>query len=321
MGELHRRRHDWVISPSAGHSVRSVVSEEPKQSSRPEIRMLMQQQLNEVTQDHRDSLSFVWTPAGIGRFWDLVAKEPRLQNLYFSRQLAGYLIQLAKYAGLHTGQVLDYGCGPGYLAKALVESGYDTTALEFSEGSAERVNRLISPAPKWHGCIAAQAVPTPLPDAAFSWIFSIETYEHLLDEWIDGYFRDMFRVLRPGGCLLLTTPYMENLDDNLNICPSCEIRFHRWGHLRSVPPDELTSHVIHAGYEVVYCRAIDLCTVGSFIRRPPMRDVSIRTVSTWIKAKYYQRLERKRAPDFPNQHHIRTLPHGPHLVLIAKKTT
>jgi hypothetical protein len=38
-----------------------------------------------------------------------------------------------------------------------------------------------------------------------------------------------------------------------------------------------------------------------------------------MKAKYHQRLERKHTPQFPNQHHVRTLPKGPHLVLVAKK--
>jgi len=261
----------------------------------------------------------VWAPKSIGRFWDLVANEPGLQKRYFSRQAAASLIQLAQYAGLGRGSVLDYGCGPGYLAKALVERGYDTTAMEFSESSAERVNMLIPRAANWHGCVASQTVPTPLPNAAFSWIFSIETYEHLLDEWIDGYFRDIFRVLRPSGCLLLTTPYMENLDDELIVCPACETRFHRWGHLRSVTSDKLTSHVIDAGFEVVFCRPIDLLTVGRYIHRPSITDLSIRTVGTWMKAKYHQLLERKHTPQFPNQYQVRTLPDGPHLVLVAKK--
>jgi SAM-dependent methyltransferase len=278
------------------------------------------QQLNEVTENHRDtSLTFVWTRTSIGRFWDLVAREPRLQKLYFSQYYAVHIIELARIAGLERGPVLDYGCGPGYLAKALVESGYDTTALEFSEASAERVNRLISPATNWHGCITSQAVPTPLPDAAFSWIFSIETYEHLLDEWIDGYFREMLRLLRPGGQLLLTTPYMEDLDDCLIVCPACETRFHRWGHLRSVRSSELMSRARNAGYDVVFCRAIDLCAVGRQFQWPSIQELSIRVLITWMKERYYRVIEQKRTPQFPNQYHVRRLPAGEHLVLVAKK--
>lgn len=277
------------------------------------------QRLREVTASHVGrSRRFVWAPTSIGRFWDLVANEPGLQKLYFSKQHAVHLIQLARYAGLASGPVLDYGCGPGYLAKALVESGYETTALEFSKSSAERVNMLIPAAANWHGCVSSQAVPAPLPDAAFSWIFSVENYEHLLDEWIAGYFRDIFRVLRPNGCLLLTTPYMENLDDDLIICPACEKRFHRWGHLRSVTPAELMTHAMDAGFEITFCRPINLRAVGRYIR-PSILDLSIRTAGHWMKDNFYRLMERKRSPQFPNQHHVRTLPIGQQLVLVAKK--
>jgi SAM-dependent methyltransferase len=273
-----------------------------------------------MTQTSGDtSFRFVWTPTSIGRFWDIVANEPGLQKHYFSRQWAAYIIQLAQYAGLEKGPVLDYGCGPGYLAKVLVETGYDTTALEFSETSCERVNTLISPAANWHGCVASQTVPTPLPDAAFSWIFSIETYEHLLDEWIDGYFRDMFRLLRPGGHLFLTTPYLEDLDDLLIVCPACENRFHRWEHLRSVRPDELVSRAGDAGYDVVFCRPINIRAVGYYSQWPSIKELSLRTLSRWMKDRYHRFIERKRSPQFPNQYQVRTLPAGGQLVLVAKK--
>jgi SAM-dependent methyltransferase len=265
------------------------------------------------------SSSFVWTSTSIGRFWDLVANEPGLQQLYFSRQTATYLIEFAQYAGLDRGPVLDYGCGPGYLAKALVERGYNTMAVEFSKSSAERVNKLIPPAANWHGCVVAKSLPTPLPEDNFSWIFSIETYEHLLDEWIEGYFHDMFRILKPGGCLLLTTPHMENLDDQLIVCPACEVRFHRWGHLRSVTRDELTCRARDAGYEVLFCRAIDLRTVGCSLERPSIKELSIGTLGDWVKDRYRRFLERRRTPQFPNQHQVRTISSGPHLVLIGKR--
>jgi len=265
------------------------------------------------------SFKFAWTPASIGRFWNIVANEPELQQLYFSRQAARQIIEFAQYAGLQSGPILDYGCGPGYLAKALVENGYDTTALEFSETSCERVNRLILPAPNWHGCVSSSTVPAPLPDDAFSWIFTIETYEHLPNEWIEDYFRELFRLLSPTGRLFLTTPYLENLDHQLIVCPSCETRFHRWGHLRSVKPDELISHAVDACFNVLFCRPIDICAVGSYVQRPSLMELSLGTFSTWMKDRYRRFMERKRTPPFPNQHCVGTVPAGPHLVLVGQK--
>jgi SAM-dependent methyltransferase len=241
--------------------------------------------------------------------------------MYFSRMHAAYIIQFAEFAGLRNGPLLDYGCGPGYLAKALVERGYDTTALEFSDSSAERVNALIPYAANWHRCVASQSVPTPFPDAVFSWIFSIETYEHLLGEWIEPYFSELQRLLRPGGHLLITTPHMEELNNTLIVCPACEAKFHRWGHLRSVAPSDLISRALSVGFEVMFCRPIDLRAVGCYIQRPSLEELSIRLLRTWMKDRFHRLIERQHPTQFPHQYHVRTLPAGDHLILIARKQT
>jgi 2-polyprenyl-3-methyl-5-hydroxy-6-metoxy-1,4-benzoquinol methylase len=207
-------------------------------------------------------LEQVWTPQRISRFWDMVAEEPRLHHLYFSRNAAKYILNLARLYGMANGKVLDYGSGPGYLSKELVENGFETTAVEFSPISAKKTNELLSGKKKWNGCFVRNSISNPRLEK-FSWIFSIEAFEHLRDEWVDGYFKDLNRLLDINGSLFISTPNSENLDNELIICPCCETKFHRWGHLRSVTPEYLKNVAGQYGFEVELCHGINLEKVQS----------------------------------------------------------
>lgn len=200
--------------------------------------------------DHDD----LWTAERISRFWDLVASEPKLERTYFSLHNARHIIRLARLYGLDFGNVLDYGCGPGFLSAELVRQGFRTVAIDHSKESVFLTNDRLQTHGNWLGA----HLPESLNHDGFDWVFSIETFEHLRDEWIPDYFRELRRRLKPGGRLLITTPFNENLDDQLVICPRCEAKFHRWGHLRSVSPNDLAGLVRAFGFQIELCQAIDL---------------------------------------------------------------
>lgn len=199
-----------------------------------------------------------WTPSRIAKFWDLVAQEPRLSRTYFSLTYAKPIIAIARLFGMTGGRVLDYGCGPGHLSRQLAISGYDTTGIEYSAASAESANARLECLECWNGCYTANTLPNSLSKEAFDWIFSVEAYEHLREEWILDYFLGIKKYLKRNGYLLITTPNEENLDDNLVICPCCEAKFHRWGHLRSVSSNSLRLVAEQFGFEVVVCHPINL---------------------------------------------------------------
>jgi len=205
-----------------------------------------------------NELNDVWTSERISRFWDLVAEEPRLHHLYFSRGFAENIINLARMYGLSHGDILDYGSGPGYLCNQLVRSGYNTTAIEHSPSSAERTNNLLKSEPNWRGCFVRDLIQDDLFAKKFEWIFSVETFEHLRDEWIESYFMDLNKFLSKDGFLFITTPNSEYLDDQLIICPCCEKKFHRWGHMRTVLPELLRGLVSEYGFNVELCQGVNL---------------------------------------------------------------
>ncbi len=102
------------------------------------------------------------------------------------------------------GDLLDFGAGTGTLLRLLRDAGFPVTAT-----GADILPRPAElPADtQWVECDLNQ--PLPLPSGAFDVIVSSEVIEHL--ENPRAMFRDLFRVLRPGGLLILTTPNQASL--------------------------------------------------------------------------------------------------------------
>jgi 2-polyprenyl-3-methyl-5-hydroxy-6-metoxy-1,4-benzoquinol methylase len=258
----------------------------------------------------------VWTPERIARFWDVVANEPRLEQLYFSQHHAKSIVSIARLFGAPPGKVMDYGCGPGYLAHELVASGFHTVGIEHSEGSARLANARLDGLGHWQGCFTSDTIPQSLCKGGFDMVFSIEAYEHLLDEWVPAYFTGINEYLKPGGIAFVTTPNSENLDDNLVICPCCESKFHRWGHLRSVTTDSLRQVAESFGFEVLLCHGIDL----AHARNLHVSVVDRITARLRLGGRTVRRVPSDMAPMVMALiRYIRKCETKPHLILIARK--
>jgi SAM-dependent methyltransferase len=84
-----------------------------------------------------------------------------------------------------------------------------------------------------HGMLEDQK----LPDASFDLVGLFEVLEHVADD--EGLLREIARITRPGGHLVLTVP--------LGMKHYCS--FDRYmGHVRRFEPDELRSKIERAGY-------------------------------------------------------------------------
>ncbi len=97
------------------------------------------------------------------------------------------------------GQVCDMGCGPGHVARYLRDAGTIVFGLDLSEKMLEQARRLNPDISFRQGNMMA----LDLEDRTLAGIAAFYAIVNISNEFLPLVFREMNRVLRPGGLLLL----------------------------------------------------------------------------------------------------------------------
>jgi SAM-dependent methyltransferase len=174
-----------------------------------------------------------WTEPVINRFWDRFASQKDTSEKYFSRMWATQLAKILEDTGRLSGRVLDYGCGPGYLLEKIITWDIQCFGCDPSPESVTQTNSRLAKFANWNGCLFMKGTPTAYAPASFDVITCIETIEHLSDTLLDETMAEISRLLKPGGMLLITTPFEEDLEVNFHYCPFCNSEFHRMQHIQT----------------------------------------------------------------------------------------
>jgi ubiquinone/menaquinone biosynthesis C-methylase UbiE len=106
--------------------------------------------------------------------------------------------------------VLDYGCGPGYLTKYLVEGGAKSvTGIDVSDGEIEqaRVKAEENGIADRSRFLVADAHATDFPDDSFDLIVGAAILHHLE---LRKALLEIRRILRPGGEAIFLEPMVHN---------------------------------------------------------------------------------------------------------------
>lgn len=186
-----------------------------------------------------------WTDEKVKRFWDYESQFPQH---YFTYQIGENLSKFIRKHTLKNDLVLDYGAGPGFLIKHLLENKMKVFALEFSSDSLKSIISKYQNIEGFMGAYSPSEIE--LKNIKFDNIILIEVIEHLNDEYLANVLKEIGTLLKPGGKLFITTPNDEDLANNMVCCPETNQLFHRWQHVRSWDSDSLSGFVTESGFKV-----------------------------------------------------------------------
>ncbi len=98
--------------------------------------------------------------------------------------------------------VLDVACGEGYGSALMMQTARSVVGLDVSATAVAHAQASYTAEGLRYE--QASALALPLPDASVDMVVSFETLEHFTEH--DVFLREIKRVLRPNGLLLISTP-------------------------------------------------------------------------------------------------------------------
>lgn len=131
--------------------------------------------------------------------------------------------------------VLDIGCAEGFVTSFLSGKLTYVVGIELDEESIKIAKQRVKNA----DFTRASITHLPFRDKCFEAITLLEVLEHLPDPILKNGIKEVDRVLRMEGFLIISVPYKEQI--TYTRCIHCGKLTPLWGHLRSMDEERVTT--------------------------------------------------------------------------------
>lgn len=128
-----------------------------------------------------------------------------------ARKVQAMLRELGEPGPNHVIQGLDLGCGQGWYAAELALAGYTMSGVDMSEGQLRNASQYCARVGAKVDLRQGDGGKLPFPDHTFDFAYSINVLHHVTTpEGQMEVFRELVRVLKPGGVFFLHEMNIEN---------------------------------------------------------------------------------------------------------------
>lgn len=129
--------------------------------------------------------------------------------------------------------ILDVGCGNAWAAEHFIHIKKRITSLDVSFINPKKA---LGKFPSiYHSALTADSFHLPIKDNSYDCVIASEIIEHVINP--KEFIKELYRVVKPGGELIITTPYKEIL--RYYLCIHCNQKTPVHAHIHSFDEDKL----------------------------------------------------------------------------------
>jgi len=149
----------------------------------------------------------------------------QIEQSPFTRELHNKIIELIPS---NHQNILDVGCGSGILMNKIRNSGEHTvTGTDLSEEAVRIVKEQLG-----LECFVGSITNLKVDDKSYDTVICSEVIEHLYEEDLEKAFSELVRISKET--IIISTPFLENLEYHQTKCSNCKTLFHPAGHIRKI---------------------------------------------------------------------------------------
>ncbi|MFH0843002.1 MAG: class I SAM-dependent methyltransferase [Bacteroidota bacterium] len=187
---------------------------------------------------------------------------------------------IRRVTGLNTGTLFDIGCGTGYFAGFMKESGWKVTGLEINEKARDHAREKFG----------LEVIDQPQLSGLESGIFDCITLWHVFEHFYDpvGSFTAIRRLLKPGGRCIIAMPNSSS--------PDARHYGRHWAawdvprHLWHFDPDTFISFAANNGLKVTGIKSLPADVFYISLLSEKYRSTNMPFVTGMIKGLWFAML-------------------------------
>lgn len=152
--------------------------------------------------------SIMYQPEGLTTVWDRIARGYDYEAYTRGAENQANLRILLEHIGSPAGQrIIEVGCGSGYTSLALARLGARCALLDLSDDAlaTARAGFMAHGVPEPE-CYRQDALKSSVPSDAFDLVWNGGVIEHFYDSGKELLIREMLRMARPSGLVIIMVP-------------------------------------------------------------------------------------------------------------------